>query len=67
MLEEAHVQQLEVIDEEVIIDDAIAMEKTCKEMGLSADEGDGLYQIKQFMDRRESCDGIAFKRVERKN
>ena len=65
-VEEAYIQQLEVIEEEVINTDAIVKEKTCEGMDLTADEGDILDQIRQFMDRGERCDGIAFKRVERK-
>ena len=65
-VEEAYIQQLEVIEEEVINNDAIVKENTCEGMYLTADERDILDQIRQFMDRAERCDGIAFKRVERK-
>ena len=66
IVEEACIQQLEVIEEEVVSDDASVKEKTCEEMDLTAEERDILDQIRQFMGEGERCDGIAFKRVERK-
>ena len=55
-----------MIEEEIITNDVIVKEKMCEGMDLTADEGDILDQIRQFMDRGERCEGIAFKRVERK-
>ena len=39
-VEEAYIQQLEVIEEEVINDDVIVKEKTYEETDLTTDEGD---------------------------
>ena len=35
-------------------------------MDLTADEGDISDQIRQLMDKEERCDGIAFRRMDRK-
>ena len=67
IVEEAYKQQLEVIEEEVVSDDTSFKEKTCEETNLTAEERDQILdQIRQFMEGGERCDGIAFKRVERK-
>ena len=66
IVEEAYMQQLEVIEEEVVSDDASVKEKMFEEMDLTAEERDILDQIRQFMGEGERCDGIALKRVERK-
>ena len=53
-------------EEDAVSDDTSVKEKTCEETDLTADERDILNQIRQFMEGGERCDGIAFKRVERK-
>ena len=55
-----------MIKEEAIDNDLTVEETTCEGMDLTADEGDILDQIRQSVDRGESCDGIAFKRVDGK-
>ena len=67
IVEEACIQQLEVIEEEVVSDDASVKEKTCEEMDLTAEERDILDQIRQFMGEGERSDRIVLKRVERKD
>ena len=64
----AYMQRSEVIEEEVINNDAIVKQETCKGMDLTAVEGDegDEGEVGQFMDRGERCDGIACKRVERR-
>ena len=64
IVEEACMQQLELIEEEVVSDDASVKEKKCEEMDLTAEERDILDQIRQFMGDGERSDGIVLKRVE---
>ena len=66
IVEEAYMQQLEVIEEEIVSDDASVKEKTCEETDLTAEERDILDLIRQSMGEGEHFDGIVFKRVERK-
>ena len=66
IVEEAYIQQLEAIEEEIVSDDASVKEKTCEETDLTAEERNILDLIRQSMGEGERCDGIVFKRVERK-